>query len=314
MGAKKEKKPRSDLVDRLQYYALRFVSALLHCWPVNANLQTAKLLGDLLYRFDKKHRERALANLRRSFPDMTERQRQEIARRSMQEIPMLGVEVLFTTRLVHLETWTRYVELQNFGDTLRLLMDQHRGLILLTAHYGNFEILGYVLALLGFPTSSIARPLDNKYVSDWLFGVRERMGQRIIVKKGATEEVVDVLKQNGAVAFVADQNAGTKGIFVDFFGRKAATYKSIGLVAMEFNVPVVVGYARRINDKFKFHVGVQDVIYPDDWQNEENPLRYITQRYTKGIEDFIRADPAQYWWVHRRWKTRPKGEPPEPYD
>jgi Kdo2-lipid IVA lauroyltransferase/acyltransferase len=308
------KKQRNDLVDRLVYAALRLVSMGLHCFPVNTNLATARMLGDLLYRFDKKHRARALANLRRSFPEMSEREREHLARRSMQEIPMLGVEVLFTTRLVRLDTWARFVTLDNFRETLGLLLDKHRGLILLTAHYGNFEILGYVLALLGFPTSSIARPLDNRYISDWLFGVRERLGQKIIVKKGATEEVVETLTNHGTVGFVADQNAGSKAIFVDFFGRKAATYKSIGLVAMQFDVPVVVGYARRINDQFQFEVGVQDVIHPEDWKDQDQPNHYTTQRYTKAIEDFIRKDPGQYWWVHRRWKTRPKGEAPEPYD
>src|SRR5438270_3239956 len=308
------KRQRSDLIDRLQYFALRLVSMLLHCCPVNLNLKTAKFLGDLLYRFDRRHRERALANLRRSFPELSESQREHLARRSMQEIPMLGIEVLFTTRLVRLDTWTKYVELENFRDVVSLLLRRDQGLILLTAHYGNFEILGYVLALLGFPTSSIARPLDNKYISDWLFGVRERLGQKIIVKKGATDEVVQTLTDHGTVGFVADQNAGSKAMFVDFFGRKAATYKSIGLVAMQFEVPVVVGYARRVKDQFQFKVGAQDIIYPEDWQSQAQPLQYITQRYTKSIEDFVRKDPGQYWWVHRRWKTRPKGEPPEPYD
>jgi KDO2-lipid IV(A) lauroyltransferase len=307
-------KQRSDLLDRLQYVALRLVSMLLHCWPVNLNLKTAKLLGNLLYRFDRKHRERALANLRRSFPGMSEGERDHIARRSMQEIPMLGVEVLFTTRLVRIDTWTKYVELHNFRDVVALLLRKDQGLILLTAHYGNFEILGYVLALLGFPTSSIARPLDNRYISEWLFGVREKLGQKIIVKKGATQEVVDVLERNGAIGFVADQNAGSKAVFVDFFGRKAATYKSIGLVAMQYRTPVVVGYARRVNDEFRFQVGAQDIIYPEDWEGQQEPLKYITQRYTKAIEDFIREDPSQYWWVHRRWKTRPKGEAAEAYD
>jgi KDO2-lipid IV(A) lauroyltransferase len=307
-------KQRNDLVDRLLYLVMRLVSAALHCWPVDTNLRTARFLGDLLYRFDAKHRKRALANLKRSFPELSDRQREKLARQSMQAIPMLGVEVLFTTRLVHLDTWARYVELENFREVLRLLLDKKRGLILLTAHYGNFEILGYVLALLGFPTHSIARPLDNAYISDYLFGVRERLGQRIITKKGATEEVIDALQNNGAVGFVADQNAGSKGVFAEFFGRKASTYKSIGLVAMQFNVPVVIGYARRIGGKFQFKVGVQDIIYPEDWESQDKPLNYITQRYTKAIEDFIRTDPSQYWWVHRRWKTRPKGEAPEPYD
>ena len=308
------KKQRNDLIDRLQYVGLRLVSMALHCWPVNANLQVAKALGNFMYAVDRRHRERALGNLRRSFPHMGERQRAALARRSMQQLVMLFVEVLFTTRLVRIDTFADYVELENFRDVLRLLLKKNQGLIMLTGHYGNWEILGYVLATLGFNTTSIARPLDNPYVNEWLLGVRERKGQRIIAKKGATEEVTDVLAHGGVVGFIADQNAGTKGIFVDFFGRKASTYKSIGLLAMEYGAPVIVGYARRLDDRFHFEVGVQDVIWPKDWEHQDDPLRYITQRYTKAIEDFVAKDPGQYLWVHRRWKTRPKGEVAEAYD
>jgi len=309
-------KQRNDLVDRLQYVALRLVSMILHSFPVNANLQTAKLIGTLMYRFDRRHRERALANLRRSFPELTEKQRERLARASMQELFMFFVEMLFTTRLIRIDTWANYIVLENFQTPLELLLRRNTGLIMLTGHYGNFEILGYLLATLGFPTSSVARPLDNPYLSDFVFGVREKQGQRIIAKKGATEDVVEVIEARGAVGFVADQNAGSKGLFVDFFRRKASTYKSIGLLAMQYDVPVVIGYSRRVADQFKFVIGAQDIIYPDDWKDQEvaDPLRYITQRYTKAIEDSVRKDPAQYLWVHRRWKTRPKGEAPDPYD
>jgi KDO2-lipid IV(A) lauroyltransferase len=151
-------------------------------------------------------------------------------------------------------------------------------------------------------------------VNHWILGVREKQGQRIVAKKGATEEVLPVLEAKGAVGFIADQNAGTKGLFVDFFGRKASTYKSIGLLAMEYNVPVIIGYARRTGKAFRFQVGAQDIIYPQDWANQDNPLHYITQRYTKAIEEIVRKEPSQYLWLHRRWKTRPKGEAPEAYD
>ncbi len=309
-------KERNDLLDRIQYVALRLVAAALHCFPVDTNLRTARLIGSVMYAVDRKHRDRALGNLRRSFPDMPERQRERMARRSMQQLVMLAVEVLFTTRLIRADTWPRYVELVNFRTALDLLLRGERGLIMLTGHYGNWEVLGYTLATLGFPTTSVARPLDNPYVSDFIFGVREKTGQRIIAKKGATTEVTEVLDRKGAVGFIADQNAGSKGLFVDFFGRKASTYKSIGLLAMEYEVPVVIGYARRVGDCFRFRVGVQDIIWPDDWKAPAvtDPLRYITQRYTKAIEDFVREDPGQYLWVHRRWKTRPKGETPEAFD
>ncbi len=307
-------KERNDFLDRLQYLAVRIVSMMMQCWPVNANLRAAKGLGNLLYRVDRKHRERALANLRRSFPELTNKQRELFARRGMQELFMFFVEMFFTTRLIRIDSWARYIVLENFQKPLQLMVQRDGGLIMLTGHFGNFEILGYLLATLGFPTSSVARPLDNPYLSDFVFGVREKQGQRIIAKKGATGDVVDVIEAGGAVGFVADQNAGSKGIFVDFFGRKASTYKSIGLLAMQYNAPVVIGYSRRLNDQFKFAVGAQDVIYPDDWKSQDDPLRYITQRYTKALEDIVRQDPGQYWWVHRRWKTRPKGETAEAYD
>ena len=307
-------KDRIDWIDRLQYLGLRLVTMGLHCFSVERNLRTAKLLGNFMYAVDRKHRERALANIRRSFPDMSEDQRKDLARRSMRQLFMLFVEVLFTTRLVHIDTWARYVELDAFREVLALLLKKDQGIILLSGHYGNWEILGYIMATLGFESTAVARPLDNPYVNHWMLGVREKKGQRIIAKKGATGEITDVLEKGGAVAMIADQNAGSKGIFVDFFGRKASTYKSIGLLAMEYDAPIVVGYARRIDDQFRFQCGVQDLIRPDDWKNQEDPLRYITQRYTKAIEAVVRQDPGQYLWVHRRWKSRPKGEEPEKYD
>jgi KDO2-lipid IV(A) lauroyltransferase len=307
-------RPRSDLIDRLQYLALRIGSMFMHCWPVDANLALARLLGDLVFRIDKKHRDRAIHNLRRGFPDLPASEVERLARRSMQNLFMFFVEVLFTTRLIRIDTWAKYVELQNFRPVLDMLLRKQHGLIMLTGHFGNFEISNYVLGTLGFDTTAIGRPLDNPYVNDWLMAVRERQGGKIIAKKGATDEITTILEQKGAVGFVADQNAGHKGVFVDFFGRKASTYKSIGLLAMEYNVPIVIGSARRIGDRFKFVVSAQEIIYPADWQSQADPLHYITQRYTKAIEDFVRQDPGQYWWVHRRWKTRPKGEEAERYD
>jgi KDO2-lipid IV(A) lauroyltransferase len=287
----------------------------LHSWGIGVATELAKFVGSVMYAVDKKHRDRALGNLRRSFPEMPEAQRRVMARRSMQALCLLGVEVLFTTRLIRIDSFHKYIEVSdNFRDAVRLMLQREQGLIMLTGHYGNWEILGYMLATLGFPTVSIARPLDNPYVSEFVFGVRERTGQKIIAKKGATEEIVQVLDSHGTVGFIADQNAGTKGLFVDFFGRKASTYKSIALLAMQYEVPVMIGYARRIDDRFRFELGVQDVIHPEDWKAQDDPLRYITQRYTKGIEDFVRKDPGQYLWVHRRWKSRPRGEAPEAFD
>jgi Kdo2-lipid IVA lauroyltransferase/acyltransferase len=308
------KKPRRPIIDLLQYFALRSVEMSICSWPIDVNLRFCKLIGDFFFTFDKRHRERALHNLRRSFPEKTERWRRNVARRSMQHLFMLGAEILQTQRVIHVDTFARHIELVNFRETLEMMLRADHGMIVLTGHFGNWEVLGYVMGTMGFETTSVARTLDNPYVNDYVLGMREKHGQRIVDKNGATDAVIKVLEKNGVVGFIADQNAGKKGIFVDFFGRKASTYKSIGLCAMQFKVPVIIGGARRINDRFKFQFFTQDIIWPKEWENQDDPLRYITQRYTTALENVIRTEPSQYLWAHRRWKTRPKGEEPEPYD
>jgi KDO2-lipid IV(A) lauroyltransferase len=288
------------------YYALRSVVLAMTCFGVRDNLTLAATLGDLMWAIDKKHRQRALDNIAASFPDLPEKQRRKLARESMHQFFALFVEVVFTPRQLRLETLARHVDLSDFSRTLRLLLDEHRGMMMLTGHYGNWEVLGYVLGLLGFETTSVARPLDNKHINAWLLNVREEQGQKIVDKKGATPDITAAMDRHGTLGFIADQDAGKKGLFVDFFGRPASTYKSIGLVAMQYEVPIVVGFARRRRGKFEFEVGIEDVIEPIDWQDQPDPLRYITQRYTKAIEQFVSAAPGQYLWVHRRWKTQPR--------
>jgi len=100
-----------------------------------------------------------------------------------------------------------------------------------------------------------------------------------------------------------------KGIFVDFFGRKASTYKSIGLIAIDCNIPIGVGYSRRVDNRFFFEMGVKRIIFPEEWADKDDPLEWITAEYTKAIEEFRNVeDPSQYWWLHRRWRHRPKEE------
>lgn len=297
-----------------QYFGTRFAAMMLGLFPVNANLQTARDIGSFLYKIDKKHRRRALENLRASFPEKPEAELKFIAERSMQHFIELVMDVLFTTRLINVESWHRYVRLVGLAQSLKIFL-RNRGAIVLTGHYGNWEILGYTLATMGFETYSIARPIDNPLIDSWLLGVREKRGQVILSKRGVTTTALDVLQKKGVLGFIADQNAGPKGMFVPFFGRQASTYKSIGLLAIQHDVPVIIGYARRRHDRFQFDLGVQDIIEPADWKNfprdqYKDELHYVTARYTKAIEDFVREDPTQYLWIHRRWKTRPKDETP----
>ncbi len=305
-------KPRNKYADYLQYIGLRIFAMFLHMFPWQANYRTAKIIGNLMYRFDRRHRQRAIEHLRRSFPDWTERRYASVARASLRNLVYLGLEFLFTTRLIAIGSWRRHVELKDLGETLRLLLEKKTGLIMLTGHFGNWEVVGYTMAALGFPSVSVARRIDNPYIDRYVIGVRERAGQRILDKNGASAVVPDILEQHGTVGFIADQDAGRKGAFVDFFGRKASTYKIIALMAMQYNTPVIVGYGKRLKEGYRFELGIQRIIYPSEWAGQEDPLMWITQAYTSALEQVIRDAPEQYLWVHRRWKHRPKGEEASP--
>jgi KDO2-lipid IV(A) lauroyltransferase len=131
---------------------------------------------------------------------------------------------------------------------------------------------------------------------------------RIITKWGATPILQDVLRSGGRVAFIADQNAGDQGLFVPFFGRLASSYKSIGLLAMRYQVPTAAGVAPRLEGRFKYELTATDIIRPEDWADHPDPLFYITARFNRAMELMIRRTPEQYLWVHRRWKSRPRHE------
>ena len=305
-------RPRNKYVDWLVYIALRLVAMFVHMFSPAANYRTARLIGWAMWRFDARHRRLAREHLRRSFPDWPADRIDRVGMESFQHLVKLAMEVLLTTRLMTHWTWRRYVRLANLTEPIRLSLERKAGLIFVTGHYGGFEMVGYMMATLGFPSVSVARPLDNPYINEFVMGVRERTGQSILYKKGAAASMEDVLATKGTLAFIADQDAGRKGLFVDFFGRPASTYKSIGLMAMQFGVPIVVGYGRRLGEPFTFEIGVQRIIHPVEWAGKADPLRWITQEYTHALEQIVRDAPEQYLWVHRRWKHRPKGESPGP--
>jgi Kdo2-lipid IVA lauroyltransferase/acyltransferase len=304
---KKRKKKHNPVLDWLLYVAVRVLVVFLYLFDVETNLRFACVLGRLLWRYYHRGRQRALDNLRASFPEKSDEWIEQTGRRSFEQLVMLTIDILFTPRLVKRYNLWDYADLKNVMPILER-MRERKGMLLVTGHYGNFEIVGYLLGLFGFEIYSIARPLDNKYLSRFLYEVRERRGQRIIDKKGAAQQMPELVKKGGTLGFIADQDAGKKGIFVSFFGRKASTYKSIGLLAITYDLPIVVGYSRRVGDRFYFEIGATRVIEPYEWADKDDPLTWITAEYAKAIETFVREDPTQYWWVHRRWKTRPKEE------
>ena len=183
-------------------------------------------------------------------------------------------------------------------------------MVLVTAHFGNWEAIGYFFSLEGHAFAATARPIDNPLINKWLLGIRRSRGMNVIEKwDNADVKIVKALQNREAVGFVADQNGGERGVFVPFFRRLASTPKTVGLLAMNMKVPVVCGYARRIEEHgLKYEIATTEIIRPQEWADRSDPLFYITARYVSVIEKMVREHPEDYMWAHRRWRSRPRFE------
>jgi KDO2-lipid IV(A) lauroyltransferase len=297
-------KPRSPVADFLVYLAVRILVLALQTLSFATACRFAGGLAWLAYRVDGRHRRVADDNLRHAFPELDGPARDQMVRAVYRHFCLLLVEIIFTPRLVHLTNWKEYFHLPGERDWLARLLTG-RPALCVTGHFGNWEISGHAIALLGFPPHAIARPLDNPYLDRFLRDFRERTGQKILAKKGDFDKMEQVLASGGLLGTLADQDAGRRGLFVDFFGRPASTHKAIALMALEHNVLMIVGGAIRAGGPLNYHWAIADVIDPLEYRMHADPVRAITQRFTTALERLIRRCPEQYFWLHRRWKHQP---------
>jgi len=299
----------------LAYAALRTALTPAHVFPLPTVLSGARDLGEAFggARFNRRRVERAAERIAVAMPDLDADARRDLVLRSYGHLAMLGAELAVTPRLLSEDAWTDYIELAELEHVMPLLVTE-RPTLLLTAHAGNWEIIGYTMAMLGFSAHAIYRPLDLRPADAWLRQTRSRRGLSLLDKFGAMRRIPDLMRRGEAVAFVADQNAGERGLQVPYLGRLASSYKSIGLTAMQFGANVIVGQARRLpippgsKLPMRYRIEPADAFGPEDWADRPDPLFYITARYRRALETMVRGSPEQYLWMHRIWKSRPRHE------
>src|SRR4030042_842891 len=266
---KRHKRKKTIVEHWLIYVLLRIFLFFVFLFPVEKVLKFACFLGRGFWKHYHRGRQRAIDNLKMSFPNKDEAWIENTGIRSFEHLVMLAVDIIFTPRRVKKENWEQYSRYKNV-ERVKWMMAEHKPLLLVAPHYGNFEIIGYLLGEFGFDIYSIARHVDNRFLNKYLYDVRQRKGQKIIDKKGASEEMEQIVRQGSTLCFIADQNAGKKGVLVDFFGRKASTYKSIGLLSIQYNLPIGVGVSRRVGNRFFFKIEIARLIMPEEWKDKDD--------------------------------------------
>jgi len=288
-------------VHLLSYLALRALCFLLIILPLGFSYTLARWLGTFTYRVLRYRSDVVMDNLRIAFgSDMEEAQLQKIGAESYRQIAMSFVELLISPKL---HNSILYMLEPGQVTLLQNLLAQGKGLVTVSGHLGNWELQGAAAATtMDDPFTVAATQQSNPYIDRFITRRRSAMGMQVAGTKEAMKLLVRALRNHQAIGLVADQNAGLGAVFVDFFGKIAATQPGPAQLALKFKAPMVVGAAIRTGPG-QFKVLVEQVeIRTDD------TVETLTQRHVKILEGFIRQHPEQYFWLHRRWKTRPPGE------
>ena len=301
------------IVNEAGYLAVRGMSGTIGALEPVTAVRTAQKVGRAyaLSPINRKRLDRAETQIAYSFPDWEPERARHCAIASFENLACLGADMALIPRLLTADGWTRYVSTSGVSETVRTLI-QGGPCVLITGHCGNFEVLGYTVALLGFPMHALYRPFDSKSLDEYMRRTRSARGMTLVDKFGAVQKLPGLVESGAPIGFVADQNGGDRGVCVPFFGRLASTYKSIGLLAMQFNANIVCGFAKRTSgpghEGFGYEMAVHDVFGPKEWSTHPDPLFYLTARYRWAIEKMVRDAPEQYFWMHRIWRSRPRHE------
>ena len=295
--------------EKIEYAAAWCVLKFLGVLPRPfARWLAAQIARALLFCLPKL-RWTAVFNLRLAFPAWSDAQRRAIIRKMTRNLGWMAAEFAQFHRwrkenienFVILDAHENFLEARNRG----------RGVIFLTGHIGAWEISSFAHALYGFPLHYMARPLDNPSVDALVNRVRGLAGNQPIFKNESARAILKILRDSGTIGILADQNTmPEEGVFVNFFGKPACTSTGIARLALHTDAAVVPGYAIWDEDLRKYRLRFEPEVPLARTGDEERDVLENTQRFTKVIEEIVRRHPDQWVWVHARWKTRPKGEPP----
>ena len=289
----------------LEYKLLLGIGYLVRGLPRLTMLRLGRSVGDFIYYCVPVRKSLILDHLEFSFPEKSAAERKKIARGAYQNFGMNVFEHLCVPMLSK-EDIRSIVKLAN-EDVLVQALAQKRGVIIAGGHFGNWEYTSSAIAAYGYRLGVVVAEVSNKYIDKRVNEHREASGAEMIPKGASARAVIRILRENGVIGMLMDQDENEDGIFVDFFGRPCSTAKGPAAIALRTGAAIIFFAAIRQPD------GTVKVVFEpveidfEAGMTEENILD-ITQQCTSRLEHYTRLYPDHWFWMHRRWKTRPEQE------
>ncbi|MCF7809903.1 lysophospholipid acyltransferase family protein [bacterium] len=288
---------------RIQYVLMLLLVGLFRYLPYRIAICFARLLAWKLAVILRLRRSVAIDNLNRAFPEKNSREIESIYRRCWSHFLQVGVEMARIPILNEREIKKRMDSSQ--GSLIREILNRGKGVIVVSAHFGNWEWMGTAMVREGYDITFIVTSQSNQFVDEWMDRMRTKGGIKTANRKDAVKATLKVLKNNEVVAIMCDQDAGRAGIFTVFFGQPASTPRGPALFHLKTGAPIVFSSSMRGKDG-KYYVVFEEMVFDELAGNRDTDELMIMQKITDRLEQEIRAFPDQWLWLHRRWKTKPE--------
>lgn len=297
------------LIDMCVCVLARGAFCILGIVPHGIRVALCGVLFRIVFTLIPRCRRTVLINVRLAFPERTEAWRRQVMRANAWEMGRLLAD---TIRIPTLSR--KWIEEHVDIPILQRYIDAHQktGVLVATGHLGSFELLGHAIGSMGYPLSAVARKFKSPRLDAWWTGLREAGGNTIIDRQGAFRKICSTIKAGRSVAVLIDQNVRVQhAVFVDWFNKPAATTRAFALAALKTQAPVFVASMRYCGrDHYRVEAVECDfsALYNDKTIEEDRKVHLITDTISRHYCDMIRDFPEGWFWLHRRWKTRPEGE------
>jgi Kdo2-lipid IVA lauroyltransferase/acyltransferase len=291
-------------LDRVAYTVIKGAFKVLSRIPRPLMARAAVLVGRLWYALDAYHRNIALNNLQLAFGnELSWRQREQLIRANFIQFATTALQMPSLMR-VNRDNLDTYVTFSGI-DNVKKALSHGKGLIFLTGHFGNWELMSISSALKLGPAYVLARPLDFRPMDKFLTELRSRSGNTIVDKQDSANRVRRILRDQQMLGILLDQNAAWyEGVYVRFFGQPACTNRGLAMFALRYGTPVVPAYNIRGTDG-RYQIIFEPHLPVVTTGDARQDMIKNTALYNRAIEQFIRKAPDHWFWVHRRWRILP---------
>lgn len=302
-----EKKPMKFRIRRFEARsALLLVYIIIRIIPIKIHEPIANALGRVMFKYVRRNRRMVTEHLEMAFGNrMTSDEINDLALRNNQELiknmfEFIRFPAMNSKHILRLVTF-------DGEENIKAALEKHKGIIVLSAHFGNWELLGAALVARGYPLTVVRRDQNDGLLNDVIQKQRDKKGIKTVPRgKPLFKHLISLLQANELVALISDQNAGPEGIFADFFGRPASTFRGPGLFGVITGAPIIPIFMVR-EGYMKHRVVFLPPVTCQPSGDVGHDIAAITQGCTTVIEDIVTQHPEQWMWMHKRWKTNPPG-------